>query len=788
NTTYNAVLDGEIALPCNITAPSFDDGVSLVLWYRDDIASPIYTVDARQSVSLESAQHFLHTDIFEKRASFNLSYPLSFLRIKPVKPSDGGDYRCRVDFRRARTVNRILKLTVIVPTTNVLIYDANLQRVDKVAGPFDEDSSIDLICDASEGNPLPVVHWWRGSNLIDSDYLIVNKTIVRNVLSLANLTRDDLLMTLTCQAYNTNLTVPVTRTITLDLHLKPREIRIITPMQNISSGGINGNNRPIELACQCIGSKPSATIKWRKGPDIIEPFSETVSDDGMTTTSFISLVPSIEDNGKQIECIGFNPSIVANFTIKDTWPINIYYLPILSLIMGSDSRSTDIIEGSNVYFECNIKANPYVTEVGWKLNGHLVDSTSNSGIMMRNTSLLVTNVNHDHYGEYQCYAANSLGSVHSESVFLNVKYAPKCRHNRAIPIGVAVGEVAAIECQVLANPSDVVFEWAMNGTSSSPKVPLSYDQSGSNSVAKFVATTEQDYGYLHCWARNNVGKQKQPCVYHIIKAEPPNNPHNCSLVNKTAHSLTLECLPGYSGGLQQTFYLQVYSINPNRLLKNLSNPEAPYFAISDLPAGYIFKLVIYSSNRKGNSKSIEITGSTTEPSPWKSAEYESSELYYVWSQLAIVLALVLLLLVSIVLVWIKIRQRLSSRKRTMVYTEKGTLPRKSIMKKRAESESRINGCSLGFGTFTDPDETIEMNDLTFKPDYPIESLETCSTNFVPTIADTTNVNLNAIVQPYFVPSNELPICDLQCSSKPELATFSYDLCGSIAMIDVRTVH
>ena len=93
NTTYNAVLDGEIALPCNITAPSFDDGVSLVLWYRDDIASPIYTVDARQSVSLESAQHFLHTDIFDKRASFNLSYPLSFLRIKPVKSSDGGDYR-----------------------------------------------------------------------------------------------------------------------------------------------------------------------------------------------------------------------------------------------------------------------------------------------------------------------------------------------------------------------------------------------------------------------------------------------------------------------------------------------------------------------------------------------------------------------------------------------------------------------------------------------------------------------------------------------------------------------
>lgn len=113
NATYNAVLNGEIALPCNITAPSFDDGVSLILWYRDDIPSPIYTVDARTTSSLDTAQHFLHRDIFDKRATFNLTYPLSFLRIKPVRSSDSGDYRCRVDFRRARTVNRLLKLTVI---------------------------------------------------------------------------------------------------------------------------------------------------------------------------------------------------------------------------------------------------------------------------------------------------------------------------------------------------------------------------------------------------------------------------------------------------------------------------------------------------------------------------------------------------------------------------------------------------------------------------------------------------------------------------------------------------
>lgn len=187
-------------------------------------------------------------------------------------------------------------------------------------------------------------------------------------------------------------------------------------------------------------------------------------------------------------------------------------------------------------------------------------------------------------------------------------------------------------------------------------MPLSFSSSGLKSVAKFVATSEQDYGLVQCWSSNSIGKMHNPCNFQIIKAgtcfsrhscclfatqknggkmknelrgitttfflfvwtEAPSQPHNCSLVNKTANSLTLECLPGHAGGLEQSFHLQVYSLNPHKLLKNLSNAEAPYFSIQNLPAGYIFKLVIYSSNRKGKSKSIEITGSTTEPSPWKS--------------------------------------------------------------------------------------------------------------------------------------------------------------------------
>nr|XP_027193818.1 M-phase inducer phosphatase-like [Dermatophagoides pteronyssinus] len=497
---------------------------------------------------------------------------------------------------------------------------------------------------------------------------------------------------------------------------------------------------PIELACQCSGSKPAAKIKWKKSQQSnnnvndnhdnnnnvqwLDAFSQIISQDGLTTTSFLSFVPSIDDNGKNITCIGFNPKIsIEKYSIENSWPINITYSPILSLIMGSDSHSQDIVEGNNVYFECDIKANPYVTTFGWKLNGQILDILNTStwtsssslpssslslnsttttakkinGIEMRNTSLLVTNVNHEHYGHYQCFANNRIGSSQSESVFLNVKYTPKCKHKQIIAIGVAIDEIVTIECQVLANPVNVNFEWWLEFSSSSSSSSLNdsnnynYDDSGGQnhhhhnqtskrimiksftniglrSLAKYRTTTINDYGRIYCRANNSIGRQDKPCIFHIIKAEAPSHPHNCSLVNKTAHSLTVECSSGYSGGLEQTFFLQVYSLNPERLLKNLSNTQQPYFSIDNLPAGYLFKLVIYSTNRKGKSKSIEITGSTTEPSPWKSAEYPSTNDYNstIITPFVLVIIVIIIIVILLITILVHIRNRIKGRMRTVI--------------------------------------------------------------------------------------------------------------------------
>ena len=91
---YSAVVGGQVTLPCNTTPPSPDDGVVLVFWYQEVIANPIYTIDAR-TTPLAKAKHFTHHS-YENRVTFNVTDPISYFKIKPVKDTDGGQYRCRV--------------------------------------------------------------------------------------------------------------------------------------------------------------------------------------------------------------------------------------------------------------------------------------------------------------------------------------------------------------------------------------------------------------------------------------------------------------------------------------------------------------------------------------------------------------------------------------------------------------------------------------------------------------------------------------------------------------------
>ncbi|CAG7826315.1 unnamed protein product, partial [Allacma fusca] len=69
--------------------------------------------------------------------------------------------------------------------------------------------------------PVPKLSWWRENALLDDDYEVslehAGATVVTNTLTMPKLTRADLEARLTCQASNSNISVPVSTTVTLDM-------------------------------------------------------------------------------------------------------------------------------------------------------------------------------------------------------------------------------------------------------------------------------------------------------------------------------------------------------------------------------------------------------------------------------------------------------------------------------------------------------------------------------------------------------------------------------------------
>jgi len=126
------------------------------------------------------------------------------------------------------------------------------------------------------------------------------------------------MMVLACRVSNNNITTPITQTIAIDLNcriyslkliityctlliVKPKEAKIITPITTIHA------NAPHEFVCQSMGSKPASKIFWYIGENQMESIGESVPEDGWITTSFLSFVPSFEDNNKELRCSSTNP-------------------------------------------------------------------------------------------------------------------------------------------------------------------------------------------------------------------------------------------------------------------------------------------------------------------------------------------------------------------------------------------------------------------------------------------------------------------------------------------------
>ncbi|KAK5647693.1 hypothetical protein RI129_002585 [Pyrocoelia pectoralis] len=643
------VVSGDPAyLPCDISTSVPNDEVLLVLWYKEDLGTPIYSVDGRER-DFGLAERWSDENVFANRAYFMPEKQPAELGVDHIRESDQGVYRCRVDFKVAQTRNSKVNLTVIVPPQKIVIMDESGAHLTSVVGPFSEGDSFTLRCDVFGGKPLPTVAWYRNDVLVSNVSMILpggGSTHVQSELRITGLGRRDVHSELTCQAFNNPRTQPLAATLHVDMNFGPVDVKILGANQALSAG------RRYDLLCQSSGSRPPASITWWKNGQRLEKTKETTSNDGNTTTSTLSFIARKEDDGKYLSCRAENKMLSAD-GLEDGWKLEIQYTPEAKIILGTSLNPDTIREGTDVYFDCIINAHPHVYKVEWRHNSKVLQHNVGLGIIISNQSLVLQGVSRSTAGNYTCVGYNTEGDGESEPFYLNVMFTPTCKPNQTRVYGVAKQEEARITCQVDANPTDVQFRWTFNNSADSVDVASSHiARSGTSSVVSYTPMTELDYGTLLCYASNRIGHQRLPCVFHIIAAGRPDQVHNCSVSNISMTSFSVKCSEGFNGGLPQSFLLEVRESQSQEVKSNLSSPVAR-FSVAGLDPGAHYQAGLYSFNTKGRSEPVVLQAATLRlPEKQLTAEKDNTRSAFRFTPMTSVLIGVIsaLLIVALVII------------------------------------------------------------------------------------------------------------------------------------------
>ncbi|KAI4502161.1 hypothetical protein M0802_002843 [Mischocyttarus mexicanus] len=107
-----ALVGDPTYLPCDISTTHEGDSVHLVLWYREDLGTSVYSVDARDR-DFGGAEKWSDDTVFSGRAYFMPDQKPAMLGVDHIREEDAGIYRCRVDFQIGQTRNSKVNLTVI---------------------------------------------------------------------------------------------------------------------------------------------------------------------------------------------------------------------------------------------------------------------------------------------------------------------------------------------------------------------------------------------------------------------------------------------------------------------------------------------------------------------------------------------------------------------------------------------------------------------------------------------------------------------------------------------------
>ena len=320
---------------------------------------------------------------------------------------------------------------------------------------------------------------------------------------------------------------------------------------------------------------------------------------GNLTVSRLNITVDKNDHESKILCVATNPVFLP---VTATAKLIVNYPPEVEIYIPSDVSPGRLVEGSDLNLECKVDSRPPPTRFQW---------TKDNEIISEEQTLGLKNVKPENSGTYRCIVDNVEGSGDSDPVRLSVLYRPTCTNPEILPHRMESDEDTPgvdLRCQVDAKPAARSYRWFFNSSGGSFEIPSAKPLM---SFMNYAVSKSGDQGKVLCWATNDVGVQSEPCVFHIVPLGAPHPPVDCDISDRTPGSVEVACKPGFSGGLEQHFVLQVFEmINGTQTLVASNWSRTPIMRVTGLQPNTSYILAVHAGNDRGESPTMFVGGQT----------------------------------------------------------------------------------------------------------------------------------------------------------------------------------
>ncbi|XP_069165426.1 uncharacterized protein [Procambarus clarkii] len=575
-----AVVGGEALLPCDVTEPG--DSPILVLFYNGATGRPVYSIDSRSG----PLDHSVHWSGLGVRAKFDLTSPTQSLVISPVEAQDEGDYRCRVDFRASPTRNLRVKLAVIVPPRKVSIINSAGLEVSGVIGPYPVGGGLVLTCRVlgGKGSMLgihikesvpPTRHIGSGKPPL-SRFLTNTEGLLASDLGVV------VLLELVCFRIGTEETADISRqnhhTEALKQETGCSWKKVRERVERREPGAWKkrlGHRLVCETPSTSRLEQEPRTVMILKLDHVLNLVTKTVNYIRGRALNHHQLSQLLE--------VMDNDFIDAPFYTKVRWlschrVLKRFYLLRREIILYVEMKGQDL---AKLY---RPKSAGYKQQPKMHFNYNRMDWIK--GFQSHEGTVIINDNNNNNKGRLTA-----------------IKQLTK----RKWTYGSARGQQVNVTCGVDAHPEAHTFRWAFNTSTEVVYIPKNRTHFHRNrSVMAYTPKTHHDFGTLLCWAVNEVGPQPKPCVYLVVPAAVPEPVRNCSVWHNAsaAGEVVVSCEAGWSGGLTQTFTLEVRQLKSSGEAGVVVGAQEqqhtkPHFTVTGLAPGTEYQLSVGAWNSQG---------------------------------------------------------------------------------------------------------------------------------------------------------------------------------------------